>query len=88
MFPIRTTNAIYVYGNSISYKTYSPNHFSELLNLQIIIAERLSTRHIIVTLFLLNVYIYICVSRLGVLTPKTTHRTGWTANRNHMCIVY
>ena len=53
-----------------------------------IIAERLSARHIIATLFSLSVYIYIykCASRLGMLpvTPKTTNHTGY--NRNHMCV--
>ena len=51
-----------------------------------IIAECLSTRHIIVTLFSLSVYIYICASRLGMLpvTPKTTNHTGY--NRNHMFV--
>ena len=41
-----------------------------------LIAERLSTRHIIVTLFSLSVYI--CASRLGMLpvTPKTTNHIG------------
>ena len=57
-----------------------------------LVAECLSTRHIIVTLFSLSVYIYIyiyiyiCASRLGMLpvTPKTTYHTGY--NRNHMFV--
>ena len=51
-----------------------------------VIAERLSARHIIGTLFSLSVYIYICASRLGMLpvTPKATNHTGY--NRSHMCV--